>query len=96
MAASKTQEAMSDALDRALLKAVRNEHRKAKANEPVSAALLNSARARLHDLGVTKVIAPGDTEDQLASEMGLDAHDYAPIRIPPMRGDKPDADEKVG
>ena len=73
------QEQISDELDKALLKAI-------KASEP-NATMLNVARQRCRDLGLTKIILPGDPVKQMADELGLE--DPTILKMPPL-SDEPD------
>jgi len=75
------QEQLADTLDSQLLDAIKG--------DAPSAAMLNVARQRLRDLGMTKVTLPGDPTDELAKELGF-AKDPKILKLPPM-DDAPDA-----
>jgi hypothetical protein len=73
---------VSDELDQVFLIAVRNELAKAKQGLEVNASLLNTARQRCRDLGLTKVIEPGDPIAAYARELNLG--DPNVLKMPPI------------
>lgn len=81
------QEALSNALDEALLEAVRNQHG---AEEP-NAAIFNAAINRLKALGITQLVTENSAAGQLAAECGL--HDPLILRMPEI---DPDQDTATG
>ena len=76
-----TQEKISDELDKKLLQALKKGVKVGVDDEgkPIhvdaSAAVFNVARQRCRDLGLTKVVNPGDAADKLAKELFRGAPD---------------------
>ena len=78
--ATKTQEQISEELDVTLLESVRTVKSALKAGAELgdirgAAALLNVARQRMRDLGISKVVTPGDAAALLAQEIGASLTD---------------------
>jgi len=78
--ATKTQEQISEELDVTLLESVRCVKSALKAGAELgdirgAAALLNVARQRMRDLGISKAVTPGDAAALLAQEIGASLTD---------------------
>ena len=78
--ATKTQEQISEELDVTLLESVRTVKSALKAGAELgdirgAAALLNVARQRMRDLGISKAVTPGDAAALLAQEIGASLTD---------------------
>lgn len=70
--ATDVQQEISEALDETLLEGVKRMKHILSSGEDVrgASALLNVARQRLRDLGITKIVAPGDAVHQFSVELG--------------------------
>jgi len=87
---TKTQEDISDALDAALLRGIKDgvavQTEEGMVIAPAPAAFLNVARQRLKDLGISKLAAPGSDLAALAKECG-----FKTLELPPLDDERDDA-----
>lgn len=75
-ARDKVHEALSDALDAALLAAI------TRTDPPPTAAEMTAAMNRLKNLGITKIVLPESDAGKLAGEMGLTVED---LKLPDLQ-----------